>query len=190
MGVVGDDDERRPLLVQAGEDVQDQLLVGLVQVPGGLVRQDDLGVVDECTGDAHALLLAPGELRGQVVGAVGQSHVLQCLERFLLIGHRVVVLGHHDVLHRGEVADEVELLEDQADNVLADVGELGGVEAAQLPAVEPDRALRRGVHAADDVHERGLARARGTDHGEPLAARHLQAEVVQCVQVAVDLGHV
>ena len=48
--VVGDDDERGPGLVEAGEDVQDELLVGLVEVAGGLVRQDDLGVVDQGAG--------------------------------------------------------------------------------------------------------------------------------------------
>ena len=159
VGVVGDDDESRALPVEAMEDVEDELLVGLVEIPGGFVGQDDLRMVDEGAGDAHALLLTAGQLRGQVVGSVPQTHVLQGLHGLLLVRHRMVVLRHHDILDGCQMRDKVELLEDQADDILADVGELGRVEAPELAPVKGDGALGGRVHAADDVHQRRLARA-------------------------------
>ena len=186
--VVGDDHEGRAVLVELVEQAEDDLLVGFVQVAGGFVGQQQLGVVDEGAGHAHALLLAAGELARQVGGAVGEADAVEGLEGFLLVGHRVVVLGNHDVLEGGEVADEVELLEDEADGTAAHLGEFVGGEVGDVVPVEHDGALGSGVHGTDDVHEGGLAGAGGADDGDPLAARDFQRDVVQGVQVAVDLG--
>ena len=79
-GVVGDDHEGGSVLVELGEEVEDDLLVGLVEVTGGLVGEDELGVVDEGAGHAHALLFAAGELAGQVGGAVGEADAVKGLE--------------------------------------------------------------------------------------------------------------
>ena len=61
-GVVGDHDDGVALGVEAAEEVGDDALVGGVEVAGGLVGEDDGGLVDEGAGDADALLLAAGEL--------------------------------------------------------------------------------------------------------------------------------
>ncbi len=59
---------------------------------------DQLGVVDEGAGHAHTpLLLAAGELAGQVAGAVGQTHAVR-RRGSLFVGHQMVVLRDHDVL--------------------------------------------------------------------------------------------
>ena len=73
------------------------------------------GSLIERARDAHPLLLAAGELRWQVVRAVFQSHAFQGVKRFLLVGHAVEVLRQHDVFERGEVGNQVKLLEDEAD---------------------------------------------------------------------------
>ena len=170
------------------EQVEDDFLVGFVQVAGGFVGEDQLGVIDEGAGHAHALLLAAGELAGQVAGAVGQTHAVESLEGFLFVGHRMVVLRDHDVLEGGQVADEVELLEDEADRAAADLGEFVGGQVGDVVPVEHDGALGGRVHGSDDVHESRLAGAGGADDGDPLAARDLEGHVVEGVQVAVDLG--
>ena len=185
---MGDDHEGRAVLVELVEQVEDDLLVGFVQVAGGFVGQQQLGVVDEGAGHAHALLLAAGELAGQVRGPVGEADAVKGLEGFLLVGHRVVVLGDHHVFEGRQVADEVELLEDEADGTAAHLGELVGGQVGDVVPVEHDGALGSGVHGTDDVHEGGLAGAGGADDGDPLAARDFQRDVVQGVQVAVDLG--
>ena len=48
-----------------------------VQSAGGLVGQDDRRVAHQSPGDGHALLLAAGELVGQVLELVAQAHLLQ-----------------------------------------------------------------------------------------------------------------
>ena len=155
--IVGDHDNRGALLVQLAEQVEHDFLVLLVEVAGGLIGQNQLRVVDQRAGHAHALLLAAGELAGQVVGAVLQADLFQRLHGLLLIDHRMVVLGHHHVFHGGQVRNQIELLEHQSDEVLAHVGQLRGVQVLQLAAFQLHGALGGRVHAANHVHQRGLA---------------------------------
>jgi hypothetical protein len=84
-----------------------------------------------------------------------------------------------DVLLRGEDRQQVEGLEDEADLVAAQLGQAAVVEAVELDAVEDDGARGRAVEAGEDVHERGLAGARGAhDRGEA-AGREVDADAVE-----------
>ncbi len=76
-GIVRDDDQRVPLGMQPPENIQHNFLVGRVKVAGRLISQNNLGLVDERTGNAHPLLLAAGELRGQMIEPLAQPHPVQ-----------------------------------------------------------------------------------------------------------------
>ena len=187
--VMGDHDDRGALVMQLAEQVEDDLLVLLVQVAGGLIGENQLRVVDQRTRDAHALLLAAGQLARQMVSAVLQTDLLQRLKGLLLVDDRMVVLRDHHVLDGRQVRHQIELLEHQADQVLAHVGELAGVQILQLAALQRNGALARRVHAADHVHQRRLAGTRRADDGQPFALRNGQAQIIDRMQVAVDLGN-
>ena len=89
---------------------------------------------------------------------------------------------------------QVEELEDEAELVAAQLGQLAVVEAGDLVAVERDRARGRRVEAGEDVHQGRLARARRAhDRGEA-AALETGADLDQGVDggaaLAVATGHV
>ena len=90
---------------------------------------------------------------------------------------RKIVLRDHDVLHGGQVADEVKLLEDQPDLVPADAGEACGVLPADVVSVQDDAPRRGAVHASDEVDHRGLSRTRGPHDGQPVPGVHGQVDV-------------
>jgi hypothetical protein len=69
--------------------------------------------------------------------------------------------GGLDVLLGGEGGDEVEGLEDEADVLAADLGELGLRQLGQVGAVEHDFALCGLVQSAEHLEQGGLAAARG-----------------------------
>src|SRR3546814_14448797 len=56
-GVVGDDDDRLALGMQLAQQPQHLLAGLLIERPGRLVRQADLGAVDQRPRDGYALLL-------------------------------------------------------------------------------------------------------------------------------------
>ena len=113
-GVVGDDDaDGAELAVDALDRLQHHDAGGDVERAGGLVAEQHVRPLGDGAGDGHALLLAAGELRREVVHAVAEAD-----QRQRLLGrHRVVGdLGDQgDVLARGEAGDQVVELEDEAD---------------------------------------------------------------------------
>ena len=122
--LVGDDDQRGAGLGELADDVQDLVDQFRVQGRGGLVEEQDLGVQGKGPGDRDALLLAAGKLARVGVGAVLQAHPVQQFQpafaglglgepRFS--GPRRDDGGLGDVFQRGQVREEVEVLEHHAD---------------------------------------------------------------------------
>ena len=104
--------------------------VGLVEVAGGLVGEDEAGAGGERPADRHALLLAAGELLGVAGEEVGEAEA----GGELGLPGGVEAAGEAGL--EGEVGgdvearDQVELLEDEADGAAAERG-AGGVGEAR-----------------------------------------------------------
>ena len=158
--------------VDAVEQLHDALARLRVEVPRGLVGQQDQGPVDEGAGDRDPLLLTAGELVGQVVPLVGQADQVEHLRH--LVRHHVP--GPADDLEReGHVLEdrlvgqEAEVLEDAADvaaqvrhppfrqlhDVAAGLEDLAGV-GKLLAEQEPDEGRLPGSGRADEKDEFAL----------------------------------
>src|SRR5882724_1603590 len=184
--VVGDHDHGRLVLaVQLFENAHDLVAHLAVEVAGGLVGQEDLRAADDGAGDRHPLLLAARELGGEVMGARGKPHPVEGGERPLpaLLRRKTAVQQRDlDVVDDGEIADQVELLENETHPFIADAGELPvavPVAAADPLAVELDLALARLVEQTDQVEERALAASRGTHDRDQLAFFDHEVDVVE-----------
>ena len=75
-----------------------------------------------------------------------------------------------DVVERRRARQQIERLEHEADLFVADPRQLVVVHLADLFAVQQVRALARRVEAADEIHERRLARPGRPHDGDVLAA--------------------
>ena len=97
-----------------------------------------------------------------------------------------------EVLHitQPSLSKQMKLLEDQANLVAANLGQALVVLLGDVLAVKQDLAGGGTVHAADDVHQRGLAGAGGAHDGHPLPVVHLHAHIVQRVKATVDFGYI
>ena len=149
------------------------------RLPVGSSARTSAGLAGQRAGDRDALHLAAGELGRPVVHAVGEADLLeQQLDPRLALARAVAVeeQRHLDVLEGGDLRQQVEVLEDEADLAVADVGELVDVELRDLLAVEAVGAAARRVEAADDVEQGRLAGAGRTDDGDELAGLDLEVE--------------
>ena len=102
---------------------------------------------------------------------------LGCGESFLDRGLRLAI---------GEVfpdraAEQERVLEDDAEFLT----EIAGREAADVVAVDRDSPLLHVVEAAEQAHERRLARARAADDADHLPGRHRERHIVKHGLVAV-----
>src|SRR3990170_280504 len=115
--VVGDEDEREALLLVEALHEGDDLLRRLrVEVPRGLVREDDVRLVHEAPGDRHSLLLPAAQLRGLLERIHLEPDGLEGLQGLRPRLLRVVPAdeeGQLDVLHGLQDGEEVVVLEDE-----------------------------------------------------------------------------
>ena len=78
-------------------------------------------------------------------------------------------------LERG-LGEQVEGLEHEADLLVADPGELEARQRRDVVALEQVAPVARRVQAAEDVHQRRLARARRADHRDHLSLLDAQVD--------------
>ena len=90
------------------QQLQDSLARFVVQSAGGLVAQHQLGIFSKRSGNGHALLLAAGKLRGEVIHAVRKAHLRKHLRRIKRM--RANLAGKLDVLERREILKQSNIL--------------------------------------------------------------------------------
>src|SRR5438067_8004696 len=185
-GIVRHHDQRRPALVQLGEQLHHRLTVLRVEVPGRLVGEEDERIARDGAGDRHALLLAAGELAGHVACAVAHADAVEgVLDALLAIGrrHSPVRERELDVLEDGQVADQVEALEDEADVAVADVRAVGRRQVLHRLGIEQVLTAGGRVEQAEDGQQGCLPRPGGADDREPLVLAHRKVDVGEGVRL-------
>ena len=158
-----------------------------VERRGRLVEQHQLRLHRQRARDRDALLLAAGELRRVGVELVGQADAVEQLARALarLLARDPLHADRRagDVLQRGHVREQVEVLEDHADlGALArDLGFAQLVQPVADLAVADELAVDRqapGVdllEVVDAAQERRLARAGRAEQAHHLAGARPRA---------------
>lgn len=161
-GVVGNhDDGLAEVLVQAAKHFQNDFGVFGVKVSGGLVGEEDFGLVDDGAGDRDALLFTTGKFSGAVIEAFFDAeHPRDDLEAVRIEAVAMNVLRDGDISLGSEGRKKVEALEDESDFVTAQLGTLGVGHRGEIVAVDKNAAARSLCQTADDVKERRFAATR------------------------------
>jgi len=86
--IVRDHADSGPALVQLAQQMHDRFAVVRIEITGRLVCEEDRWPASKRASDCDALLLAAGELAGQMFCAMRHSHALQGFghERFAVTG--------------------------------------------------------------------------------------------------------
>ena len=125
--VVGDEHHGVPLPVQLLQHPQHLAAGVAVQRAGGLVGQNDRRVTRQSTCNGDTLLLAAGKLVGLVLELIAQPYPLKRGGRAALAlsqGDARVHQRHFHVFQQAELGQQVILLEDEAQHLVADLGQL------------------------------------------------------------------
>jgi len=111
--------------------------------------------------------------RGKLVGlggaCVSQIHLgaaaSAAFSKRFLLRHSTNNEGQFHVVQRAGARQQVEGLEDEADFLVANIGQFGPSESSLTSACSASRPRARSIQAADQVHQRGLAGARRSHDG-------------------------
>ena len=165
---MGDEDHRVALAVDVLQHSQYLPAGAGVQGAGGLVGQNDRRTAHQGPGDGYPLLLAAGELHGLVPPLISQAHLFQ--GRLgplpaLSLGNAGVHQRDLHVLRQIQFGQQIILLENEAQKLVADLGQLVFVHLAHILAVQEVGSIGGDVQTADDVHAGGFAGAGGAHNG-------------------------
>ncbi len=186
-GVVGDHHDEAVLFCgDVVEQFEDLLARGVIEGARGLVAEEELGVFGDGAGDGDALLFTPRELGGEAHEPFAQPDLFEYLPR--VEGVFANFYGELDVFKCREVGHEVIELEDEADVVAAVLGETLPVEGGYVAAVEKYLAGGGAIHAAEEIEEGGLARARGAEHDDEFPLFEGEGDVFECVDADIAEG--
>ncbi len=194
---VGDQQHGHALLRQALDHAQHLANQFRVEGRGDFVEQHQAGVHRDCTSNRHTLLLAAGQLPGEVVAPLQQADTV---EPFFGQGHGFVLAhflhleqAQSDVLQRRQVRKQVELLERHAGH-RAVLGNhplrvthtlAGDFAVTDRLAIQGDLAALEFFEQVDATQQRGLARAAGADQGHHVAALHGQVDAFEHFHLTV-----
>ncbi len=98
---------------------------------------------------------------------------------------RRVIEGKADIIDRAGPREEIEALEDEAEARAADAGEFRLLEPRDVDAVEEVPPAGRTIEAAQDRHQRRLARSRRAHDGDEFAALDRQADALERLHLRV-----
>ena len=135
------------------------------EVPGRMIYFISESIVSVQT----ALNIVVVKTRSGAAGAVAESLDGMAWPEVVgtLAGDNTIMIVAHDNQSAARVEEKIERLKNKAYVVPPVVRELPLAKSRHVRAVQPDMALVRGVHAAQDVQDSGLSRAgRPDDHDE------------------------
>src|SRR5207249_6712591 len=195
IGLVGDHDDGLPELVEPLEDREDLRARVGVEVPRRLVRENHRGIVEQRPRDRDALLLSTGELAGAVPHPIAEADLSKRGEgaRAVIVAIAAVHEWQLDVLDGVEAREEVARLEDEADVLVSDRGELVVGQLADVLAGQLVGAGVGDIEAAQHVHQRRLARAGRAHDRDELTGVDVEVDAGEGVDLdlladAVGLG--
>ena len=125
----GDDDSGSELIGGATEEGEDLVAARGVEVAGGLIGDEQGGLVDECAGDGNALHLSAGKLEGEGGSFFGEANPAEDLAgaSFASRGAGEEKREFH-VFESSEGREQLEGLKNEADGAAAKGGEFRVIE--------------------------------------------------------------
>ena len=169
---MGDHDDGAALFVELLQQLHHFLAMLRIEVAGGLVGEDEFRRVDDGARHRDALLLSARKLHREMLQAMAHVHLLQhCLHALLALRrwNFVVCEWQLHVFVDGQLVDEIEALEHEADVRLAQVGPLALGIIGHLLSEELVTAGAWVVDQPENVHQGGLAATRRSHQRDELS---------------------
>src|SRR3989442_457981 len=183
--VVLDEQHGLALVSEPAHGVEQVVEERAVHAGRRLVEQDQRGIPHEHANELHQLLLAIGQVSGELALEPLEFDEAQQLEG-PLHGRRSVALGHHqEIFERRQLGEDTDHLEGATDAL---AGDLVGFEPVDRLTVEEHAPLVAPLEAGDAVEERRLARAVGADEAVDAAGLETQRDAVDGQDAAEALA--
>ena len=156
------DDGRSVLAIDPCQEFQDAVGCFVVKIAGRFVREDNLGFVQEGTGDRDPLLFPAGKLVGHFVGLVNHPYILQHFQNPFVDRGPIFPSGclQHEfkVFFHCPVHQQLEILENNPE-FPPQIGDVAILDSFELEAADLSGSLSKRILPGDRADDGGLAGA-------------------------------
>lgn len=180
--VMGDDDEGRTALVKLLQDVHDLLTGTAVEVAGRFIRKYQLGMGGNGTGDGHSLLLSAGQFKRFVHHPLRQADHREgflCQTAAFPPWQSPIDERQFDVFESIEGGEQVETLEDEADDMVPPVRELVFFHRADGCSIQMVFTCGGLVQTAENVHQGRLSGTRLSRDGDKFPFLYRETDMIE-----------
>ncbi len=130
---MGDEQDRLAVALKLAKEFHHLVAAARVERPGGLIGEQERGIIDQGPRNRDALLLAAAQTSRVATGDVCDAELVQQLPGAARRGIALQLRGDKDVLERGQVGEQVEELKDEADVVAPKPGQPCLAQLAEVP---------------------------------------------------------
>jgi len=178
------------VLLQTPEDLQNLFPGDGIEVPCGLIGENDLRVVDHGPANGSPLQLTAGELVRFMISSFNQSHLSEEVIHGAPgpIGASVQEVREKDIFLETEDGKKVKELENDTDSIPSKEGQSAIVHLSKIFAIDQDPALIGSVQPAEDFDEGRFPATTLARDGQKFPPGDLEVEVIQSHHRVAPLG--
>ena len=170
------------LPMQIGDQLKDGVRRAVVEIAGGLVRQQYFRLRDQSPGQRHSLLLPAGKFAGAVVRSGLEFHFAQPLQRSffgLVTTHASNQQWHGRIFQRREFRKQVVELPGVSDFAITKFGGRFFLQPGHVAPGKHHAAVRRAVERSQNVEQSAFARAARSYQSQHFSRPYLKRQVVK-----------
>jgi hypothetical protein len=182
---VGDLNDGGASFIEFSEELHDFFALRGVEIAGGLIGQNEFGILDDRAGDTDQLLLAAGKLAGEKIFFGNDVEAVESVADkagAFFLGDIFVGERDFEVFVDGEIVDEMVGLEDETDVVFVEFVALLVVDFVNGLIEEIVFAGPGTIEHAEDAEEGGLPCPGRTHEGDKFAGQDVESDATEYVE--------
>ena len=182
---MGDLDDGGAGFIEFLEELHDLVALDGMEIAGGLIGEDELGILDDGAGYADELLLAAGELIGEKIFFADDVEAIESVADeagALLLRNVFVGQGDFKIFVDGKIVYKVVGLENEADVVLVELVALLGAEFVDVVLEEIVFAGPSAIKHAENAEQGGLPCPGGSHDGDELAGLDIESDAAKDIE--------
>ncbi len=174
--------DSQSLFIQVRQQRRDLPGIFVIKIPRRLIRKNHLRPLDQRPCNRHALLLAAGQRTRTMFQPVAHSQAGQDFARaFVALVTRCVIeiQGDFDIAKRRMMRKQIKCLENHPHLARAISGETSAAKRTQHRLTNRDTSRSRRIEPGQQIQERRLAGAGGSDNTDKLTAYDIEINTSQ-----------
>ena len=179
--IVCSEDDCGAKLVDFFQNLNDLVGIDRIEIAGRLVSDDNIRLIDDRSGNSHALFFAAGELAREIpcfVAQIDEFEHVRHVRGDLAVGAAAHLHSKSDIFVGGFVWNETKILKNSA-NAATELAHVFTTQFMNIGRLKKNSAGRRTILGDEHFEQCGLPRAGMSHHGDKFFRLDLKTDALK-----------